>query len=739
MADEQAARVAMYSSGVDLANLPPLGGLASAAKVKPDAAAAAPLATAADDNDAQKALNDLEAKVVQAGMVVRTLKKDGKPFQAELAELNRLKELRDAAAKALQANKPKFDIDGLQNLIARKMIVVPAFEIHGGVAGLMDFGPPGVGLKDNIVDVWKKHFILREGMLQVECTNITPHSVLNASGHVARFNDLLCEELDEEGKATTGEYHRADKILEAHIEALLEKGTAVPNRSADELRKLANGADSLSAEEMDRVLAELDVRGPETGRKLSPARPFNLMFATSIGPSGNVKAYLRPETAQGIFVNFKRLLEYNNGRMPFASAQVGTGFRNEIAPKGGLIRVREFCMAEIEHFVHPERKQHARFGEVAEVVLQLFTAAAQTTTFEMQKVAVGEAVKRGMINNETLAYFMARSQQFFVKIGVDPARLRFRQHLPTEMAHYASDCYDAEILLNQGWLECAGHADRACYDLTAHTQATKVELVASERIEPPRVDKVTELAPNKKLIGSSFKQKAAHVFAYIASLDAAQCERVDAELAKTGKHEFSAPEGPYVLTRDMVAMSKFDRAVHEERYAPTVIEPSFGIGRIVYAVLEHSFWIRGEQAATEDRDLSVLVRNVLSLSPLVAPTKVGIIPYGASNDVEGARAMQSALLELELAAMVDSTSATIGKKYSKFDEIGVPLVVTLDDDSVKDGCVTLRHRDSEEQVRLPKRDVAGVALAVCKLGQSWADAVGTKWPEVRKAECPRRF
>jgi glycyl-tRNA synthetase len=140
--------------------------------------------------------------------------------------------------------------------------------------------------------------------------------------------------------------------------------------------------------------------------------------------------------------------------MPFAAAQVGLGFRNEIAPRNGLLRVREFCLAEIEHFVHPDKKEHARFASVAGVQLTLFSREAQLTTGRTTCWTVGEAVAQGVVASETLAYFMARSQLWLVKIGIDLKRMRFRQHLLTEMAHYACDCWDIEILTMHGWVEC---------------------------------------------------------------------------------------------------------------------------------------------------------------------------------------------------------------------------------------------------------------------------------------------
>jgi glycyl-tRNA synthetase len=213
------------------------------------------------------------------------------------------------------------------------------------------------------------------------------------------------------------------------------------------------------------------------------------MFETQIGPSGNSRGFLRPETSQSIFLNFKRLLEYNNGRMPFASAQVGLGFRNEIAPRQGLLRVREFQMAEIEHFTDPNLKDHPKFFKVADLKLPLLSAETQVSG-EMKvqfDVSLGQAVESKLVDNQTLAYFMGRTYQFLLSVGIKPQGIRFRQHMATEMAHYAKDCWDAEVETSYGWIEVAGHADRSCFDLTRHAKATKSELVASYVLKEPKV------------------------------------------------------------------------------------------------------------------------------------------------------------------------------------------------------------------------------------------------------------
>ena len=179
--------------------------------------------------------------------------------------------------------------------------------------------------------------------------------------------------------------------------------------------------------------------------------------------SGDVKGFLRPETAQGIFVNFKRLLEFNQGKLPFAAAQIGTAFRNEISPRSGLIRVREFTMAEIEHFCDPSEKSHPKIDSMKDTEMSLYSSDCQMQGRSLVKTTVGQALSDGTIASETLGYYMARIQQFLFKIGVDPSKCRFRQHMPNEMAHYAADCWDAELLTSYGWIECVGKAAARFY------------------------------------------------------------------------------------------------------------------------------------------------------------------------------------------------------------------------------------------------------------------------------------
>jgi glycyl-tRNA synthetase len=344
-----------------------------------------------------------------------------------------------------------------------------------------------------------------------------------------------------------------------------------------------------------------------------------------------VNSYLRPETAQGHFLNFLRLLEFSNNRLPFASAQIGRSFRNEISPRAGLLRVREFTMAEIEHFVDPKDKSHPRFEEVKDVKLHFLDRATQsrgkTDLFEM---TVGEAVDRQIVANQTLGYFVARIHDFLLKIGIDSQRLRFRQHMSNEMAHYATDCWDAEIYMQSyGWIECVGCADRAAFDLTVHSKKTGAPLVVRQALKEPLVTQQEVPEFDKKLIGKTFGKETGNVTKIVNEMSQGELAGLKKELTrgyvcscqalrtafdpytcsfailtKSDGSTISVPSSVLkVESKTIKQHSMFHPQSSDEfliliyiqlarEFTPNVIEPSFGLGRILYAVLEHSYWCR---------------------------------------------------------------------------------------------------------------------------------------------------
>lgn len=324
------------------------------------------------------------------------------------------------------------------------------------------------------------------------------------------------------------------------------------------------------------------------------------MFQTSIGPSSNAPGYLRPETAQGQFLNFAKLLEFNNSQMPFASASIGKSFRNEISPRAGLLRVREFLMAEIEHYVDPDGgKKHTRFDEVKDVELVLLNRHTQLAgQTKVEKVAIGKAVADHTVDNETLGYFLARIQLFLQKIGVDQSKVRFRQHMANEMAHYATDCWDAELLTSYGWVECVGCADRSAYDLTVHAKKTGAQLVVRERVDKPITIEEWQIEPDKKKFGPHFKKDGKAIDTALQAIPQDKREALAQALQADGKIIIDVEgvgNGKVEVSKEFVAIEHRTRVEHSRVFTPNVIEPSFGLGRILYALIEHNYWTRGAE------------------------------------------------------------------------------------------------------------------------------------------------
>ena len=563
-----------------------------------------------------------------------------------------------------------------------------------------------------MIDTWRKHFVLNESMLEMECTCLTPAVVLATSGHVERFTDLMVKD------TVTGECFRADKLLEDIIDQYLEKNPTLSSEEKENHLRVQRQADAYSPTELDALLLQYDCK-TASGQPFSSSFPFNLMFQTSIGPEGTAVGYLRPETAQGLFVNFRRLLDLNSGKMPFAAAQIGLGFRNEIAPRSGLLRVREFCMGEIEHFVNPNDKRHPNFHTIHDTVLVLFGRDDQLGTGKTQKMTAGDAVETGLINNQTLAYFMARTQLYMEKIGMDVNRLRFRQHLTTEMAHYAADCWDLEIQSSYGWVECVGHADRACYDLQVHSTATKTPMVATEKVDPPQEIEYAKLKLERKELGKVFMNEQRVVATALETLaeDWITFEPIATALDTDGK---TMVDG-YEVTKAMVSWTKTKKTIHERKFTPSVIEPSFGMGRILYSLLEHSFYQR-------DGDEQ---RCVMRFKPQVAPEKCAVFPISSNKECNVVVDMIAAdLLDNDVATRVDKSTASLGRRYARADELGVPFAVTVDFQSVQDNTVTLRERDSTKQIRLHKDDITNVVSKIVRGKMTWTDLT-KKYPMVQ--------
>ncbi|KAH8513004.1 hypothetical protein H0E87_006346 [Populus deltoides] len=677
-------------------------------------------AMAASEDSLRRALAEKQSSIESQGNTVRALKASNAEkatVDEAIEKLNALKLDKSVMEKQLQAavngNGPDGSVNkeafrqAVVNTLERRLFYIPSFKIYRGVAGLYDYGPPGCAVKSNVLSFWRQHFVLEENMLEVDCPCVTPEVVLKASGHVDKFTDLMVK--DEK----TGTCYRADHLLKDFCNEKIQKDLSISAEKAAELKHVLAILDDLSAEELGAKIKEYGITAPDTKNPLSDPYPFNLMFQTSIGPSGLSPGYMRPETAQGIFVNFKDLYYYNGNKLPFAAAQIGQAFRNEISPRQGLLRVREFTLAEIEHFVDPEYKSHPKYSEVADLEFLMFPRELQISAQSAKKIQLCEAVSKGIVNNETLGYFIGRVYLFLTRLGIDKDRLRFRQHLANEMAHYAADCWDAEIESSYGWIECVGIADRSAYDLHAHSEKSGVPLVAQEKFsEPKEVEKLV-IAPVKKELGLAFKGNQKKVVEALEAMNEKEALDMKASLETKGEVEF------YVCTlgenvtikKNMVSISKEKKKEHQRTFTPSVIEPSFGIGRIIYCLYEHSFYMRPSKAGDEQL-------NVFRFPPLVAPIKCTVFPLVQNQQYEDvAKIISKSLTAAGISHKIDITGTSIGKRYARTDELGVPFAITVDSIS----SVTIRERDSKDQIRVDVEEAAPVVKSVTDGHKTWAD------------------
>jgi len=553
------------------------------------------------------------------------------------------------------------DRNELVNELARRRgFLWPAFELYGGAAGFYDYGPLGAPLKRRIEDIWRQYFVIAEGFAEIEAPTIGVEGIFQASGHLSGFSDPLtgCKECKE--------VYRADHLIKHIIE--------VP--------------DALTNEEIYRCMQENEITCPECGGELSSVYEFNLMFKTMIGPGNKMTGYMRPETAQGMFINFPRLLRYFRGALPFAAVQIGKSYRNEISPRQGVIRLREFTQAEAEIFIDPRDKTHPRFDEVKAIRMKFYSQEAQEKGVE-EEMSFGEAVERGVVAHQTLAYYVARTYQYLLAVGIDPQKLRFRQHKSDEMAHYAADCWDAEVLLDRlGWIELVGVADRTDYDLKAHTTVSKVNLSVFVNYDQPKKRKKTVVKPDFKALGPMFKSKAKAVGEALRALAPEQLAGEKIQVYVDG--------GTIDIDRSLVSFESVEEEVRGEEVVPHVIEPSFGIDRILYSILDHSYYedeIDGEK------------RAVLRFKPQVAPIEVAVLPLMDRSELVGPA--KKILEELRSRGMRTDydTSGSIGRRYRRNDEIGTPYEVTIDYETIEEGTVTIRDRDSMSQVRVARWQV----------------------------------
>ncbi len=494
------------------------------------------------------------------------------------------------------------EIEKLANFCSKIGIVYPSADIYGGFSGFFDFGPVGVEICNRIRDTWWTDFVRkRPDIVGIDGSVITHPKVWKASGHVDSFTDPLvfCQDKCKKN-------YRADHIVEDNL-------------------KIA--ADGLTLEKLDELIKENNLKCPECGGSLSSPKVYNLMFESQVGPVEETTSlsYLRPETAQSIFVSFKKVLDSTRIKLPFGIAQSGKVFRNEISPRNFLFRVREFELMEFEYFADPEKLNDCDYSEFAELKLNIFNRNHQSLDDppEFETFTLEEAIQKGLFKNVWQAYCLAASAKWFLNFGINPDHLRLRQHLETELSHYAVDTWDIEYNFSFGWKELQGCANRGQYDLEQHQKFSKNRL------------------------------------------------------------EYQDQENKRWFIPHCVA------------------EPSVGVGRILLTLIAEGY----TEEVVKNRK-----RIVLKLPPRVAPVDLAIFPLQKDQAIYSlAEKIYEDLLEEDLIILYD-TGGSIGKRYRRQDEIGTPICLTVDFDSLENQSVTLRDRDSMKQIRVPIQELRDFVL-----------------------------
>jgi glycyl-tRNA synthetase len=525
------------------------------------------------------------------------------------------------------------DMDQLVALCKRRGFLFQSSEIYGGLNGFWDYGPLGVLLKRNVRDAWWRDMVSAHNEQEVEpgapstyemtgldCTIIMHPQVWKCSGHYDLFHDYMVDCRESKRR------YRYDQVRGRWVQAKGQRVFIATELGGDEgLKDVEHKAlklFNLRAKHADELVWDGDlvslttvkdfskVLGPEakTLGTLTEPREFNLMFKTYIGALGGEEsaAFLRPETAQGIFVNFKNVLDSTRVRVPFGIAQVGKSFRNEITPRNFTFRSREFEQMEIEFFCHPASSP------------------------------------------EWYQYWRDRRYKWYLNLGLASDRLRLRDHDRDELSHYSCGTADIEYafpFLPPGEFgELEGIAHRGDFDLRSHMEG---KLVRQGN------ELVVEQGPDGK-----------------------------------PKHRGSGRDLTY-----------FDDLT-KERFTPHVIEPSSGADRATLAFLCEAY----HEDMAPDENGAPTKRVVMKFHPRLAPIKAAIFPLVKKDGMpELARELYGAL-KPNMEVFYDEKGA-VGRRYRRQDEIGTPYCITVDGQSMTDGTVTIRDRDTLEQWRVKKDDV----------------------------------
>ncbi len=545
-------------------------------------------------------------------------------------------------------------------LAKRRGFFWPSYEIYGGEGGFEDYGPLGSLLKRKIEYKWIDFFIRKEGIMLIETPILTPAVVFDASGHTSSFTDPVTTCLK------CGRKWRADQLLEEQANV---------------------SGEGLTLAQLDEKLRINIVKCPECYGEFEPPKAFNELFKTTIGPYSENIGYGRPETAQGIFVNFKRLYELARSRLPFGIAQTGKCLRNEISPRQGPVRLRELTIMEFEFFFDNENADCKKLRKIENETIRLLPEKIINEGIrEPCEISVREALNVGYIKSEWNAYFMFKALQFAESLGIPTNKQYFIEKFPSERAHYSAQTYDQLVELSRwGAVELSGHALRSDYDLKMHMKHSGKDLRLFSSYDKPVKKKKLVIEPNRKLFVEKFGSDSTKI---LKSLMTESENDFTLNLKNQDYCDIKIDNANYRISSNMVNLKEIIVEERGRRFLPHVAEPSFGLDRHVYAILEYSY---------SEKD----GRTVLKLPRDLSPYDVAIFPLMAKDGLpEKAQEVYKMLIDHGFMIEYDETGS-IGKRYARIDETGIPLAITIDYETLQNDTVTIRDRDSWKQLRKP--------------------------------------
>jgi glycyl-tRNA synthetase len=561
-------------------------------------------------------------------------------------------------------------MEKIVSLCKRRAFIFQSSEIYGGINGFWDYGPLGAELKRNLRDTWWRAMTRdREDVVGLDATIIMHPAIWKASGHVDTFNDPMCDCRVTRKRFRADHIEPQSGIVYSWSGARSEDGREVadefkallgPGKPPESARKVAAQFYTSRGLVNPVLLGEQtepvqNSRGfnPENGAQLTAPVPFNLMFHSYVGATATEedKVYLRPETAQAIFAQFKNVVDSTRQKVPFGICQIGKAFRNEVTPRNFTFRSREFEQMELEFFIKPDEAIEAVAGAVA-------------------RWAEGESLDQPQENwgwDMWHRYWVAQRTAYYHGIGLGPDVLDYHWQSPEELAHYSRACVDILFKFPFGTDELEGIAARGDFDLSQHQRHSgKAQEVFDDEVK----------AAFAKWTG---EQRAG--------------------LVERKKCEQQAKASGGMTPAEVEAWCE---KLFKGFYIPHVIEPSAGLDRLALAVLTHAYTEVEKTDAKGNKETLIVMR----IHPRIAPVKVGVFPLLRNKPglVEKAREVYS-LLQRHMACFYDD-GGSIGRRYARQDEIGTPFGITIDFDTIGENgpelkdTVTLRHRDDGRQERI---------------------------------------